>query len=413
MRTTPVVVGGTCLVLIVLVGGPASAGPPAQSQPDWARPFENWVRFTSGKAQDPDRTVYLRTPTSTQPREPSDITRQIGEPLAWYPSQVDQEQRKRELLKQPGPQLAGRFDAEMFYWMDSERLTQGFTADYRGRQYFDSDVVGQSGQMSWREHDAVIRYDDPATGGPSGAFAKMRVLDFDKRPILPSTGQRFPAQLYDFQVHGMMPVPYVLGDVSVAFGSASDQPFASDNEMIADITWLTGSLPTGQEEGAVFFVNFQNNRDFLNGVPLPGFEYRCRRLWDQDLTVLAGFPFDSVAWRPIDAVELSASYAFPQQVHAEAAWLPIKAVRVFASFDWTDQHYFLAGRDDVRDRLWYVEKRLTAGVRWTIRRDLWLEAGAGWAFDRSWFEGHTLQDRHGAIDLADGPFVGIQLDWRF
>mgnify|MGYP003524597469 CR=1 FL=1 len=38
---------------------------------------------------------------------------------------------------------------------------------------------------------------------------------------------------------------------------------------------------------------------------------------------------------------------------------------------------------------------------------------AGWAFDRQWFEGETLQDRGSSLDIADGPFAGVQFEVRF
>ena len=76
--------------------------------------------------------------------------------------------------------------------------------------------------------------------------------------------------------------------------------------------------------------------------------------------------------------------------------------------------HFRHDRRGLENRLWYLEKTLSAGLRWRIADGVFLDASAGWAFDRFWFEGKTYEDRDfNRIDLADGPLVGLWFSARF
>src|SRR6266511_3479123 len=88
-------------------------------------------------------------------------------------------------------------------------------------------------------------------------------------------------------------------------------------------------------------------------------------------------------------------------------------LRAYAGFDWDHDKYYRADRDDKDDKIFYYEKRLTAGVRFDLRH-VGFEVYGGWAFDRFYFEGDRYGNRHdNRIDVDDGPFIVGKVSVRF
>ncbi len=317
-----------------------------------------------------------------------------------------------KLRPKPGPPLAGKFDREALHWLDWEHVEAArFQADYRSRLYADADVQGQSADMGLAQQDLTVRGQTIEAWMVTSAFLKLRTIEFCSRPRLAHAGRKFPPRLTDLQVGFMFPWVLPPGIYNITVGSASDRPFASGDEITADVTWAYGT-PQGGTESLLVYVNWQNNRDFLNRCPVPGGMYRYKQgNW---FTLALGFPYNALAWRPTEKLELSASYEFPRTVFAQIACRPCKPLKVHAGFDWTNQRYYRHDRRHVRDRLWFDEKRLTLGVRWDVNDQLYLDVCGGYAFDRFWFEGQTYEDRdYNRTNIADGPFIGLQLGARF
>lgn len=259
----------------------------------------------------------------------------------------------------------------------------------------------------------MIRHDLGATRpvrrvGFIGGRARLLGLHTDAR--LPDTGERLPRHLWDIQAGVTTVFPIPVGLINITFGSASDEPFASADEMTADVTFMTGTLD--QRNGLLFLVNYSNNRDYLNRCALPGFAWRYQ---PTDAFKLAlGFPFSGVRWEVTDWFSLSATYSFPRTVRARLGFRLAPSVELSAGFDWENQRFFRRDRPEVRDRLWYDEKRLTVRVRWEIGNSVYLEASGGYAFDRFFFEGETYEDRDfNRLNVSDGPFLAVQLGVRF
>jgi len=292
--------------------------------------------------------------------------------------------------------------------------------------YLDYDIVGQEGlYIDYRsllysrraagDHGRgihMIRHDLGLTTygyGSFGARARLFALDTDAR--LPDTGERLPRHLWDIRAGVTTFFPIPPGVINVTFGTASDEPFASADEMTADVTYMIG--PLDQEKHSwLFLVNYSNNRDYLNRCTLPGFIWRHQPA--DGFKLALGFPFSGVRWEATDWFSLSATYSFPRTVRAAVGFRLAPSVELAAGFDWENQRFFRRDRAEVRDRLWYDEKRLAVRVRWEIGSSVYLEASGGYAFDRFFFEGETYEDRDfNRVNVSDGPFLGIQLGVRF
>jgi hypothetical protein len=282
-----------------------------------------------------------------------------------------------------------------FYWFPSEPVKYQSTslAEYR-EDFSISAPVWQDNRNEW------------------SISAGVHSDEFHTSAILPNTLQAFPDDLIDVRFGTAYRHEFDndwIAGIGGSFGSASDQPFHSVNE-------LTGSLnaflrvPSFDRDAWLFTISYSTNSQI--NIPIPGVAY----LWipSDYFQAVIGFPFASANYMPTDDLTLSVSYALLTTVHARATYRLAPPLRVYAAFDWDNESYFRVGREDDRDRFFYYEKRLSAGVLYTLGPNVNFDFSAGYAFNRYFFEGQTLSDDHNnRIDVGDGPYLAAKLQFRY
>jgi hypothetical protein len=320
--------------------------------------------------------------------------------------------------------LAGSDEREILHWLDLARLqpeSQSLVR-WQSRGYFAEPAGRWDQDMGLTQHGLEARWQSGGFDRPAwlGAFAKVDAMDICGRPVLPDTGERFPRQLWrmEFGGHvGHRPVLDSPGAVVVAVGSASDRPFASAEEMTFDITWVLGGMGDERQVqsgpiGVGFFINWQNNREYCNWLPVPGFQLTGKL--NPTLRFAVGFPVFSLTWKPIDRLTLAGTLEYPHTVFTRASYRLADGLEVYGGFEWDNQRWYRHDREHERWRLWYDEKRFVTGLDWQIADGATLELEGGWAFDRMWFEGEDFRNReHNRLNVEDGLFLGLSLrvDW--
>src|SRR5262249_6539956 len=92
-----------------------------------------------------------------------------------------------------------------------------------------------------------------------------------------------------------------VGGGNVTVGSASDKPFHSFDEMVVGASSFL-RVPQGEHNAWLFSLNYSTNREFLNGIPLPGAAYFYAPTdWFQ---ATIGLPFASMTIRPLEDLTL-------------------------------------------------------------------------------------------------------------
>jgi len=296
-------------------------------------------------------------------------------------------------------------------WLDFDAYEDDpFMLDYDVRYYPRGGVVGQPGRLDMARHHFAAGMQQVGYG-LHGINTRINWLELASDATLPD-GRKLPSRLIDAQVEFFVPWFLPWSEFSIAFGSASDKPFASGDEMFVDITWLA-MLPGEDKSGFLFLINWNTNREFLNGWPVGGIAYRYQRDKSDNLKLVLGFPYSGVRWKATDRLQINAEYEFPRTVHTRVDYLCGRGVRLYGGFDWTNERFALHDRMEKADRLFYYEKRLTAGLRWDINEHMFIDASGGWAFDRFFFEGRGYQDRDdNRLDIKDGPFIGLTFGWQ-
>ncbi|MEW6487644.1 MAG: hypothetical protein AB1578_06990 [Thermodesulfobacteriota bacterium] len=199
--------------------------------------------------------------------------------------------------------------------------------------------------------------------------------------------------------------------LAAVVNSPSDRPFHSAREVSVSATALYRA-PRGERAAWLFFLRYDNTREFWNHIPLPGLAYWARPT-PRSMVVL-GVPYSSVRWAGESGWGASLSYALLRTLGAEANYRFSGALQAYAGFHMDSESHFRARRDHREDRLWYYEKRVQAGVRLDPSPRWSLELAGGHAFDRYYFEGKDFEDRtRDRVPVADGPFLRAGGSLRF
>ena len=288
-------------------------------------------------------------------------------------------------------------------------------ADYRAVWFPDEPVSGQPTNLGYVEQDLSLSFPIwQDSENEWSASSHVRAEVFHTGAMLPDTHEPFPNELWNIHLGTNYRHLFDngwIGGASVNLGSASDKPFSTINEMVVGAN-LSLRVPQGEHNAWLFTLNYSTNSEFLNGIPIPGVAYFYAPVdWFQ---ATIGVPFASIIVRPLDDLTLQLSYAPITTIHARATYRLLRPVRIYTAFDWGPESYFRAERLDERERLFYYDKRLTAGMQVVLSQHVSLDLSGGYDFDRFYFEGKRFTDRgHNRLDLGEAPYAALRIDIRF
>ncbi len=305
--------------------------------------------------------------------------------------------------------------SDMMFWLDPSLDEFNLHAEYEGVFMLEDELDEFAGDLDMNQHD--LRLAVPLYKDDDHFFAISSSLgywDVDSDSPLPDTGAAFPGDLYDIDFalnyFHYFDNGWTAGGIFSA-GSPSDEPFDSYDETELQFNGFL-RIPHVDNNYWVFVLNWSNNREFINNVPIPGIGY-----WYQpskDLFIMAGIPFAAVRWVPVNDVTVRASYLPVRNIDAEIAYSVTDDIEVFGAFEWDNERFLIADRADDDDRLFYYEKNLEAGLRYKFSETASVQIGGGYSFDRFYFFGEDYDDRdEDRLDIEDGPFVRTQITMRF
>jgi hypothetical protein len=243
---------------------------------------------------------------------------------------------------------------------------------------------------------------------------RYQELDTGNTPaILPGAQVQLPGDLWEIKFGPTYRHKFDNGwiaGLNVTVGSASNRPFHSIDEVTARATAFL-RVPQGERNAWIFTLNYSNYSEYFAGLPVPGIDFLYSP--NDKFTLVFGFPFTSLEWKPFEKLTLQINYVPVRTVIARVTYEIFQPLRVWAGFDWDDDWYLRANRTDTGDRLFYYEKRITGGIRFDLRH-VGFEVSGGYAFDRFYFEGNDYHDRNeNRIDIHSGPFVIGKISLRF
>lgn len=181
---------------------------------------------------------------------------------------------------------------------------------------------------------------------------------------------------------------------SVDYGSASDNPFAEQRNATVSVTFAYAFTP-GIMSQWILFLNYSNNRSFLNNVPLPALAYVYRPAKAFSLTL--GIPF--VFMNYIDFPRRSFNlFLSPGAAGYDVAFGVVGPLQVFNGFAYKVRTYMHENRSEDDTRFFLEEKTVELGLRSPVIRGLFLSVSGGLSFDRHYYEGNGLFEELGERD---------------
>jgi hypothetical protein len=306
--------------------------------------------------------------------------------------------------------------AELLQWVDPTLGKMMGRGDYRIQFYSDERVKDQNTRLDLIQHNFTLV--TPLFQNSTDELAmsaRLRYQDYDTEARLPDSGQRLPEELFDARAglsyRHKFENDWTLGG-SLTVGSASDKPFHSEDELIVRAAALL-RVPSGPRNAWLYSLTYASDVEIFNlrHIPVPGIAY----LWapSDTFTAVVGFPFMSVEYKPFQSLTLEASYFPVRTVRARATYAIFRPLRIFVGFDADHDSYYLAGRGDKNDQLFYYEKRLTGGMRFDLRH-VGVEITGGYVFDRFYFEGERYSERNeNRFKVDDGTFISGRLSFRW
>jgi hypothetical protein len=315
------------------------------------------------------------------------------------------------LLLIPFPSLA---QDEVLGWIGGEIGKARPSLNYQFLAYSTEEVAAQGKEFKLNEHRlfTLVPFLQSSERDAS-AYLNLRAQDVGTAAALPETGELFPDELWDIRLGGQYRQRFQngwIGGVALGFGSASDKPFASWDEIFLDVN-LFARVPDGGRNAWLFFLNYSKTREFLPHVPLPGVGYWYEP--NDQARLVVGIPFAFLNLRPVKEVSLSFSYFIVRSVRARVTFNPLSFLQLYGNFEWRNESYYRAERQDDKDRLFYYEKQISIGIQASLNRHVSLDLSGGFAFDRFYFEGRDYQDRdQNRVSIGNGPFVMLRLGAR-
>lgn len=308
-----------------------------------------------------------------------------------------------------GPMLAGPMG--MLFGKNLGQMP--IFATYKASLYPDEEVRGQNTNLGYHQHDfslVVPVYQDPCNEWSVNTHVRGEF--FHTGAVLPQSGIPFPDELWNIRFgttyRHLFENGWVTG-VGASLGSASDQPFSTINELFLGVNAFV-RIPSFERDAWLLSINYAPTSELR--FPVPGVAY----VWQpaDNFVAHVGLPF-MVFYRPLDDLTLDFSYMLIRTVHARATYRLAPPLRAHVAFDWANESYYLAERQNLNDRLFYYDKRATAGVQYLITPLAALDLSAGYVFDRFYFQGaqYSGDSHHDRLDVAPGPFVSLQLQMRW
>jgi hypothetical protein len=304
---------------------------------------------------------------------------------------------------------------EILRWIGGEIGKARPSLNYQFLGYSTEEVASQGKDFKLNEHRLFTLL--PFLQSPerdASVYLNLRAQDVETSAILPDTRESFPDELWNLRLGGQYRQRFEngwIGGAALGFGSASDKPFASWDEIFLDLN-LFVRIPHGGRNAWLFFLNYSKTREFLPHVPLPGVGYWYEP--NDQARLVVGIPFAFLTLRPVKEVSLSLSYFIVRSVRARVTYSPLKSLHLYGNFEWRNESYYRAERQDDKDRLFYYEKQISAGIQVSPGRHVSIDLSAGYAFDRFYFEGRDYEDRdRNRVSIGSGPFLALRAGVNF
>lgn len=195
--------------------------------------------------------------------------------------------------------------------------------------------------------------------------------------------------------------------ISFSVSSPSDVPY-SRLRLLALSSNLIWQIPKDKNSW-LFFLNWSNNRSFLNNIPLPGVAY----LWVASEKFQSGFgiPFAFFNYRPTDSWLINGNVFYPSQYQIRIAYFLFGPAQVYALAKTEHRNYLLFNQTRVKDRFFVEDRIASVGFLLPINKVTALDLNGGYAYGRDLFLGEKYSSRKDGrrLNYAGSGFAMLKI----
>lgn len=291
-------------------------------------------------------------------------------------------------------------------------LTASERAPFRFITSFAPSESVQDSSDTLSSHSIAAQFGFPLQIYPNGILLGTTSLKYTRLStdaVLPQSGTEIPGELWDVRA-GMFINRELNNGWSVGglfnVGSASDQPFASFNELtLTSLAFIRVPARNRDSWNFSFFYSPTSQIRF----PIPGIAYAWRP--NDQLEAQIGLPA-SLIYAPNDSFSFRARYTPVTDVFVEARQRLSHDWTLFARYQIVNETYFLADRDDREDRFFQFEQQLATGLTRQLPNGFSLDLGAGYLFDRRFFQSPDFElNSDDMIEVDPGIAYTLQVIW--
>lgn len=300
---------------------------------------------------------------------------------------------------------------ELLTWFEAPLGVIPPMAAYKFSYYDERNVKGQDTSLRQLSHYAFGLV--PLVNKDDKDIVFLGMFDMDDigtGAFLPDTIIPLPDKLYSlsfgpacrYQFHNGW-----TGGIALLLGSASDKLFHSKDEL-SFRTDAYLKIPAKDNNAWIILVDYYTDREYLRNIPIAGGGYWYEP--SEKLQALFGLPVAAIRYTPSDNFKFEATYIMVTDVHIKATYTLSPSLFIYGAFDWNNELYARAEREKSKDRLFYYEKLIYAGVKIKPFKYLSVNLYGGYSFDRSFFEGESYDESgKNSLDTENGPFAGISV----
>jgi hypothetical protein len=174
------------------------------------------------------------------------------------------------------------------------------------------------------------------------------------------------------------------------FGSASNRPFSGSDVTAIDAT-ITRKYETSMRTSWLIFLNYSNNRSFLNNVPIPGFAYIFANLEKTQGGVI-GLPFFSYWWRLTEDLSMSLFLLVPSTAQWQIGYMLGGPFQFNLKAEYGQETFLRSNRTQRDEQIFYEAAKAAASLKSYFGATTFIELEFSRLFFRSLYDGESVFD---------------------
>lgn len=167
-----------------------------------------------------------------------------------------------------------------------------------------------------------------------------------------------------------------------------------------------------ENSSITFLIDYDGNRSVFPDIPLPGVVYNRRFQTELPLSITVGFPYTTVYWQPLDKLNVTATYFFPESVEGKVSYTFTEQFELYSSLSSRNSAFALGDLPDDR-RLFFTQSLAELGFVIRPAQPIELTLAGGWAFSQEFTTGFDRRDDTTLRKLSDAPYLRLGMGFRF